>query len=311
MPPSPDDDAPDLQALFDQTTHPSTQAQHERWARHAATLPDRPPGRRWGWLLPAIVAAVAAFVLWPVGPGPVADGLDLATSDAPTDIGPVPAEEMGGLELLLAAADDTASLDEDPTPVEDPPRVRAEDLSPSVQDPLRVLDGAADPMAPLEMLSPPARPGLQRQLDAFASPHDAEQAPPKPREKVGQRNQKPRARLARVKKQVLENRVGLTSEEADAVLKLFVDQGESRRTLRRRLRQSTRALKRLIAEDSRDEAAYSAALDDLMRSRADLFAHRERQLKALEELLTARKRARLLATMRKVQRRMHRRRGDR
>ncbi len=162
---APDDDA-DLEALFDQTAAAPTQEQRERWARHAATLPDR-PRRRWWWWLPVVPAAAAvAFALWPKDPQTLAHDLDLSPSGAPAAIGPVPADELGGLDLLIAAADDTAPLEsDDPEPEsKGPPRIRL-----TTRDPLAMFDGLGDPVAPLELLGPPPRAQVERQLEAFAS----------------------------------------------------------------------------------------------------------------------------------------------
>ena len=117
-----------------------------------------------------------------------------------------------------------------------------------------------------------------------------------------------RARLAAVKMRVLEKRVGLTREEATEVLKLFVEQDEERRELRRRLRKANQSLKRLIADDENDEAAYASALEEIKQVRAAILASREKQLSELESMLPPRKRARLLAVMHKVRRRMNQKR---
>jgi len=126
------------------------------------------------------------------------------------------------------------------------------------------------------------------------------------RAKHGPKQAKKRRRLAAVKRRVLEERVGLTSEEAEAVLKLFVEREKERRALQRRLRQANAALRKLVVEDDADDAAYAAALDDLSWIRSDLHAQRQAQLDALEKLLSPRKRARLLSTLRVIQRRMKR-----
>lgn len=265
---APDDDA-DLEALFDQTARPPTPEQQARWARHAAALPDR-PRRRWWWWAPVVpaAAAITTFALWPEDPRPLAQGLDLSPSGMPAAIGPVPADELGDLELLIAAADDTASHDD----------------------------------------------GSEADADTKASPRirlpagdDAAQEQP-PKSRVRKNAKQRRARLAAVKRRVLEKRVGLTREEATEVLKLFVDHDEERRELRRRLRKANQSLKRLIADDENDEAAYASALEEIKQVRAAILASREKQLSALESMLPPRKRARLLAVMHKVRRRMNQKR---
>lgn len=142
-------------------------------------------------------------------------------------------------------------------------------------------------------------------LLAQTAPEAARDEPPQKRVR---RNAKGQRRLAAVKMRVLEERVGLTHEEATEVLQLFVDGDEDRRELRRRLRKANQILKQLIADDDGDDAAYASALEEIKQVRADILASREKQLAALEKMLTPRKRARLLAVMHKVQRRMNQKR---
>jgi len=85
-------------------------------------------------------------------------------SDAPSTtaaIAPVPNAELAGLDLLLAAADD-----EEPKSSADDPGLPGPRRI-VIQDPLRVLDGLGDPLGSLELLRPPPRRQLDRQLAAF------------------------------------------------------------------------------------------------------------------------------------------------
>jgi Spy/CpxP family protein refolding chaperone len=110
-----------------------------------------------------------------------------------------------------------------------------------------------------------------------------------------------RARLAAV----VRERLGLSDEQARRLQEVDRRYEPERRTLMRREMQARRALRRqLEAEDSADQNATAALLDQLLttqRERADLAAREQRELATF---LTPVQRAKLLALQAELQRRV-------
>ena len=128
------------------------------------------------------------------------------------------------------------------------------------------------------------------------------------------RKEKRKAMHKRFKKMMskaLREDVGLDEQTARTVEKVHERQHSKRKALHKKMHQSKRALRALIQSDSNDQKAYSVAVDGLLKTRAALQRLREQDFAKVRRLLTPKQQGRLLFTMHKKKRQMHRHMGRR
>lgn len=119
-------------------------------------------------------------------------------------------------------------------------------------------------------------------------------------------------RLKRKRARILRRKLGLDEARASRLEMLFDEHAEQQRQARVELRRARKQLRRLLREDSDDQAAYKAALDELQAADRRAATLRDTHLSQLREVLTPKEQALLMRMMVKARRHLRRaRRRDR
>jgi Spy/CpxP family protein refolding chaperone len=113
------------------------------------------------------------------------------------------------------------------------------------------------------------------------------------------------ARMKQLRADILRKQVGLTPDKARVVEAVLEQHALERKKLVRTLHSERQALERLLEADSNEEAAYARTLRTLRSTRDQLQALRRRELDQLDKLMTAKQQAKLLSSLRRVQRKLH------
>ncbi len=111
----------------------------------------------------------------------------------------------------------------------------------------------------------------------------------------------------RVRMRVLTGRVGLDDASAHKVLAVLRAHEGKRAELARRMKSEKRNLKRLVRQDSNDEASYRRAIDDLMRTQQEMEALRFQEFTELRKVMTAKQQAKLLVELNRLMKRRQQR----
>mgnify|MGYP007107012018 CR=1 FL=1 len=112
-------------------------------------------------------------------------------------------------------------------------------------------------------------------------------------------------KIRKIWAKTLRKRVGLSEAVARKVEKTQERFSQERRSLRRGMGQSKRALRMLLKSGSEDEKAFSLAVQRLLDGRRALEQLRRRQFEAMRQHLTSKEQAKLLMAMHRMRRRIH------
>jgi Spy/CpxP family protein refolding chaperone len=138
---------------------------------------------------------------------------------------------------------------------------------------------------------------------ALATPVLAQPAAkPAPAAEPAAKAEQRQERVRKLRDKVLRQRAGLDANKAAHVEKVLRDYQDNQRAIRASIRDSRQRLRKLLKDDSQDQAAYKAALEQFRKAHADLARLREKEFAALDEKLTPREQAKLLATLVQVRR---------
>jgi Spy/CpxP family protein refolding chaperone len=116
-------------------------------------------------------------------------------------------------------------------------------------------------------------------------------------------------RLKQIRTRVLKKEVGLDEKKATEVQKVLDKHAPERKMLRLELRTQREAIRKLLDDDSDDQAAYKKALEGLRAAHKKLAELRNREIDELSKLLTPKQQAKLLMAVRKLERKMPGHRG--
>ncbi|MCO4761889.1 MAG: periplasmic heavy metal sensor [Myxococcales bacterium] len=106
--------------------------------------------------------------------------------------------------------------------------------------------------------------------------------------------------------ELLRDKMQLTEDKAQRVEKLMTAFRQKKRPLRKEMKQSHRALRVLLKEDSNDQRAYAQALNTIVKTRAKLKKLHKAQVSAIKQLLNPKQQAQLMVAHHKFRRHMGR-----
>jgi len=128
-----------------------------------------------------------------------------------------------------------------------------------------------------------------------------------PRPRSGRPNEFDREESSRqfkkIRAKVLREKVGLSEEKAALVEAVLDAHDADRHELREKMRENSEGLRTLLKEDSNDQDAYTALLDEVLTTRQALQDLRGQELDEIREILTPKEQAKLVLALRKMHRR--------
>ncbi|HLV22721.1 MAG TPA: periplasmic heavy metal sensor [Polyangiaceae bacterium] len=108
------------------------------------------------------------------------------------------------------------------------------------------------------------------------------------------------ARLKQLRRDMLRKEVGLSDAQATKVEAVLDQLQPERDRLTRRLHQHRQTLKQLLAKDSDDQAAYTAAINGLRDAQHKLHLLRQKEFDAVRQHLTPKQQAKFVRALHRM-----------
>ena len=119
-----------------------------------------------------------------------------------------------------------------------------------------------------------------------------------------------RQRFEKLRDKVLKDKIGLSDAKAKQVVTILQKYRAEQQKTRGEMREARQQLRKLLQDDSNDQAAYDSALTKLQQSATKIDQLRNQQFADLRTVLTPKEQAKTLRALQKVKRLLSQRRGQ-